>query len=318
MAAHALTVDLEDWHQLMHRRLTGEWIPPSPSVIDMTLRILDFLDASQVKATFFVVGALAEAYPGLVRMVANRGHEIGCHSYYHQMPSRMERGQFKEDTARCRDRLQNLTGEPVVGFRAPEFAVQRLDHWCFEVLCELGFTYDSSVFPHARLRYGIAKASTGPFTIKTPSGVIQEYPLATWDFGGQRIPVAGGGYFRLLPKAVLRRALNDLDAQGRTAVLYVHPYEFARGWLLPHASAWASVRGKDLAFALSRLGLHNFHSGATQAQLEGVLADHDFRTLGEIHTAAFPARPQRQKRRVAAPLATPGWSQPVAGQPGAV
>ena len=187
MTVHALTIDLEDWHQLFHRRLTGEVIRPTPTVVSATLRLLDMLDETGTRATFFVVGNVAETYPGLVREVARRGHEIGSHTYSHELIFRLQPAAFKADVERSLARLQDLTGQPVLGFRAPEFSVGHLEHWCFEVLVELGFRYDSSVFPLPRLRYGIPEAPRHPFAITTPSGAIHEYPLATWDAGPLRL-----------------------------------------------------------------------------------------------------------------------------------
>jgi hypothetical protein len=142
----------------------------------------------------------------------------------------MSREAFRDEMAAARARLQDLTGAPVLGFRAPEFSVQRLDHWCFDALAEVGFLYDSSVFP-SPARYGIPDAPRRPFTIETKSGPITEFPLASWRVGRRRVPVAGGTYWRVWPRALLDRALADLQAEQVPAVLYFHPYEFHRGFL---------------------------------------------------------------------------------------
>jgi polysaccharide deacetylase family protein (PEP-CTERM system associated) len=290
MAVHALTVDLEDWHQLFHRRLTGEEIRPTRAVVGATHRLLDTLDDAGVRATFFVLGNVAEAYPELIGEVARRGHEVGSHTHSHELISRMDREGFKMDVERSLDSLQNVTDRPVLGFRAPEFSVGHLRHWCFEVLAELGFRYDSSVFPLPRARYGIPGAPRRPFTIETPSGPIQEYPLATWDAGTTRLPVAGGSYFRLLPGGLLRRALDDIDAEGRTAVLYFHPYEFHAGLLSPSWAAWRrSLRASNLKFTLSRIVLHNFRTGVIARRLEPLLGRFEFAPLGDIYRATHEA-----------------------------
>jgi len=284
MTAHALTIDLEDWHQLFHRRLTGEEIPPTKTVVGSTHRLLDVLDEAGVRATFFVLGNVAEAYPGLVREVVRRGHEVGSHTHSHALISDLEPAAFRADVERSLAGLQDLTGQPVLGFRAPEFSVGHLRHWCFEILAELGFRYDSSVFPLPRARYGIPEAPRHPFTIATPSGEIQEYPLATWDAGPFRLPVAGGSYFRLLPGRLLRRALDDIDAGGAPAVLYFHPYEFHRGWLNPSWPAWRrSLRASNPKFALSRIVLHNFRTDLIGERLKPLLARFRFVPLGDIY-----------------------------------
>jgi polysaccharide deacetylase family protein (PEP-CTERM system associated) len=287
MVVHALTVDLEDWHQLFHRRLTGEEIRPTGAVVGGTRRLLDVLDEAGARATFFVLGNVAETYPELVREVVERGHEVGSHTNSHELISRMERGRFKADVERSLDNLRNLTDRPVLGFRAPEFSVGHLRHWCFEVLAEAGFGYDSSVFPIPRARYGIPEAPLQPFTIETPSGPIREYPLATWDAGTTRLPVAGGSYFRLLPGGLLDRALDDIDADARPAVLYLHPYEFYPGWLSPSRAAWRrSLRANNLMFTLSRIILHNFRTGAIARRLQLLLERFEFAPLGNIYRAS--------------------------------
>jgi polysaccharide deacetylase family protein (PEP-CTERM system associated) len=291
MTAHALTIDLEDWHQLMHRRLTGEESRPTPTVLATTHRLLDMLDEAEVRATFFVVGNVAETYPELVREVVRRGHEVGSHTHSHELIFRMEPSAFKADVERSLVKLQDLTGQPVLGFRAPEFSVGHLRHWCFEILVELGFRYDSSVFPLPRVRYGIPEAPRRPFAITTPSGTIQEYPLATWNLGRFRLPVAGGSYFRLLPDHLVYRALNAIDESGLTAVLYFHPYEFHTGWLIPSRLAWQrSLRASNLKFTLSRVFLHNVRTNVIAQRLRPLLARFEFMPLGGVYRAAFGSR----------------------------
>ncbi len=286
MTVHALTIDLEDWHQLFHRRLTGEEIRPTASVVGATHRLLDVLDEAGVRATFFVLGNVAEAYPELVLEVARRGHEVGSHTHSHELIFNLEPAAFRADMERSLAGLQDLTDQPILGFRAPEFSVGHLRHWCFEILAELGFRYDSSVFPLPHARYGIPEAPRHPFPIATPGGEIQEYPLATWDAGRLRLPVAGGSYFRLLPGRLLRRALDDIDADGRTAVLYFHPYEFHRGWLNPSWPAWRrSLRASNLKFTLSRILLHNFRTEIIGQRLKPLLARFRFVPLGDVYRA---------------------------------
>jgi polysaccharide deacetylase family protein (PEP-CTERM system associated) len=284
MTVHALTIDLEDWHEQFYHRLTGELIRPTPAVVDTTHRLLDMLDEADIYATFFVLGNVADTYPELVREVVRRGHEIGSHAYRHELVFRMKPAAFKADMERSLVRLQDLAQQPILGFRAPEFSVSHLQHWCFEILAELGFRYDSSVFPLPGVRYGIPEAPRYPFAIATPSGTIHEYPLATWNVGRLHLPVAGGSYFRLLPSHLLHHALKDIDASNRTAVLYFHPYNFERGWLNPPWSAWQrGLRASNLKFTLSRILLHNFGTRLIGQRLKPLLAQYEFMPLGEIY-----------------------------------
>jgi polysaccharide deacetylase family protein (PEP-CTERM system associated) len=281
LTVHALTIDLEDWHQLVGRRVTGRLDPPTHAVVESTYRLLDLLDEAGVHATFFVLGMVAEAFPDLIGEVVRRGHEVGSHTYSHELVYRMEPAAFKADMERSVKQLQDLTGRSVVGFRAPEFSVGHLKHWCFEILAGLGIRYDSSVFPLAGTRYGIPEAPRHPFTVETPSGPIREFPLAVWDVGPSRLPVAGGTYYRLLPGALLRHALARIDADGAPAVLYFHPYEFALGWLYLSGLRWRQrLSPANVKFTC----LHNIGTRSIARRLRPILASLTFRSLGEIES----------------------------------
>lgn len=278
MTTHSVTFDLEDWHQLLHRRATGRDIAPSRHVVADTHRILDLLDDAGVRATFFVVGQVAAAYPDLIRSVAARGHEIGSHTYDHRVIYALTPAQFRDDVVRSRSELQQLTGQPVLGFRAPEFSVQHLGHWSFEVLADAGFKYDSSVVPASRVRYGIPDAPRAPFRVETAGGNLWEFPLPVWTIGKRQVPV-GGSYFRLLPRRALRNALGESDRAGRAAVLYFHPYEFHRGLLwTPQISVRQRLARTQVQFSI----LHNFRTGAVAAHLRELLREFAFAPLGEV------------------------------------
>ncbi len=274
--SHALTIDLEDWHELMLRRLTGVMGPVSETVKTCTHRILDLLDTSDTRATFFVVGAVALAHPDLIREIARRGHEVGSHTNRHVPLHQQTRAEFREELDRTVKHLQDLTGQPVLGFRAPLFSVGSVSHWCFEVLRELGFAYDSSVFPIASARYGIGDCPRTPFTIDTPQGPIAEFPIASWVCCGKRLAVGGGSYFRFLPIVLLRRAFAEFEQQHHPAVIYVHPYEFHRGWL---EVGWRAPKPVYLKYLL----LHNFATSRVAARLSVLLKEHRFGTLRHLH-----------------------------------
>jgi polysaccharide deacetylase family protein (PEP-CTERM system associated) len=241
-----------------------------------------------VRATFFVVGSVGEAYPELVREVARRGHEIGSHTYGHDLVHRLRPEDFRADVTRSRQQLEDLSGQAVLGFRAPEFSVGYLGHWSFAVLAEAGFLYDSSVFPIAGSRYGIPEAPPGPFPIDTGRGTLWEFPLATWDVRGRRLPVAGGTYFRLLPGRVLRHALARAEALGRDSVLYFHPYEFHRGWLYVSGLSWRQrLHPAHIRFGL----LHNVATGAVGRRLRSLLREFSFAPLRELYRRHSGAQP---------------------------
>ena len=196
-----------------------------------THRLLDQLAAAgNVPATFYVVGQIAETHPRLVRAIADAGHEIGSHSHSHTRVHRLTPRTFREDLRRSVDALQQVTGRAVFGFRAPTFSVTRATDWAVDVLVEAGLRYDSSVFPVRHDRYGVPDAPRHPFWLEGESGRILELPLLTLRLMGRNVPVAGGGYFRLFPPALMRAGLRQLPADApAVGMLYFHPWEFDPG-----------------------------------------------------------------------------------------
>jgi polysaccharide deacetylase family protein (PEP-CTERM system associated) len=187
--------------------------------------LLDLLARHGATGTFFVVGWLADRRPELVRRIAAAGHEIASHSWWHRRVPTLTAAEFREDLRRTKARLEEISGQPVRGFRAPSFSILPGMDWAFDVLLETGHTYDSSVFPIRRHGYGWPGAPTMPFDILRPSGTLREYPMTTLDVMGLRIPAAGGGYLRQFPYAVIRQAFRQHQARGRGGMFYIHPWE---------------------------------------------------------------------------------------------
>jgi polysaccharide deacetylase family protein (PEP-CTERM system associated) len=270
VTAHGLSFDLEDWHQLESIRVDGAPGPASPGVDDCVARILDLCDETGVKATFFVLGLLARERPHLVKAIAARGHEIASHSVHHRLVHSLSPGELRDDLRESKRMLEDLTGTQVVGFRAPEFSVQRLDHPCFAALVEAGFLYDSSVFPASGLRYGIPGAPHVPFRIATAAGRLVELPLATARIGRWRLPIAGGSHFRILPTPFVTWAADRADARREPLVFYFHPYEFATQ-LLRLAGGW--TRNRPIA---KHVVLHNLAGGRIRRSLRALVRRLDF------------------------------------------
>ena len=278
---HALTVDLEDWHQLSYSHVTRGSCETTANVVTDTHHILDLLAELDLRATFFVVGLVATAFPDLVREVAAAGHEIGGHTCDHQTLYSMTPAELKADLERSRRQLQDLTGQPVISFRAPAFSVGSMaNESFFETLAEAGFECDSSVFPVAGLRYGIPDAPRYPFVVQTASGPIHEFPLATWDLGRYRLPVAGGTCFRFLPSIFLEHVVGDLDAGGHTATFYFHPYEFHHGLLRLSRLTW---HDRLQTMYVKRLVMHNLFTGSVGERWGSLLAGHRFLPIGDLH-----------------------------------
>lgn len=204
-----------------------QWPRLESRVVGATERLLDILEEAGTAATFFVLGWVAARRPALVRAIHTRGHEVACHGYGHQMISRLSRPQFAEDVRRGKAAIEDAAGTSPIGYRAPTFSVVRETLWSLEVLASAGFRYDSSIFPIVHDRYGIPNAPRFPHRLAVgPGAEISEFPLSTVARLGWRVPVAGGGYFRLLPYELTRRAIRHLnDREGQPAMVYLHPWE---------------------------------------------------------------------------------------------
>jgi len=227
---NALTFDVEEYFHA--EAFAGvvrpeEWPTLESRVVSLTEGLLEVLDAARARATFFVLGWVADRHPGLVRKIASQGHEVACHGYAHRMIQRLTPAQFAEDVGRAKSALEDASGRAVLGYRAPTFSVTRETLWSLDVLCEAGFRYDSSIFPIVHDRYGIPDAPRFPHRRRTEGGAgITEFPLSTVQVLGWRWPVAGGGYFRLAPYAVTRAAIERLNRrEGQPAIVYLHPWE---------------------------------------------------------------------------------------------
>jgi polysaccharide deacetylase family protein (PEP-CTERM system associated) len=233
MAAY-FTFDVEPHDRI--EAAAGHPCPPAVSAdyarrMDACTRwLLDTLAEVGAKATFFVVGQIAESNPGLVRDIAAAGHEVGCHSWDHRRVHRFTPAAFRDDVRKAIDALEQAAGGPVVGFRAPTFSVTRETGWAIDVLAEEGVRYDSSVFPVRHDRYGVPDAPRFPYRVHGARRELLEFPPATFGLGPVNLPAAGGGYFRLFPPAVMRAAVSQAERHpAGAAVLYFHPWEFDPG-----------------------------------------------------------------------------------------
>jgi len=190
------------------------------------MRILDLLDRHGVKATFFILGWVAERYPKLIREIIARGHEPACHSYWHRLIYRLTPGEFRDDTLLAKDVIEQAGGTAVRGYRAPSYSITRKSLWALDILAECGFSYDSSIFPISHDVYGIPNAPRTPFSTNTSSGPMVEYPITTFRLTGNRNwPVGGGGYLRIFPVQYTRMGILRASAQGTPLIVYIHPWE---------------------------------------------------------------------------------------------
>ena len=226
--AHFFTVDVEDYFQVsafdeLVPRSTWDSLPSR--VVANVDKLLDLLASYGVTGTFFTLGWVAQRHPQVVRAIVAAGHEVASHGFWHQRVITMDASQFRQDVRAAKRELEDISGQEVVGYRAPSFSIVPGLEWAFDVLLEEGYRYDSSLFPVKRRGYGYPDAPPIPHLIERPSGQLCEFPLATTKWNGVRIPAAGGGYLRHFPFAVIRRAFEEHGEAGMPAVFYIHPWE---------------------------------------------------------------------------------------------
>jgi polysaccharide deacetylase family protein (PEP-CTERM system associated) len=226
---NAMTIDVEDYfHVSAFDGIVprSRWDALESRVCANTDRILAIFDEAKVTATFFVLGWVADRYPALVRRIADARHEIASHGYAHRLVYDQTRSAFQADVTRARQILEDVTGHPVHGFRAPSYSITPRSLWAFDVLIEAGYRYDASVYPIHHDRYGIPVSGRRAYRIDRPCGSLVEVPGSTARWAGLNLPVGGGGYFRLLPYAWTRWGITRInEREGRGAVFYLHPWE---------------------------------------------------------------------------------------------
>ena len=227
---NAMTVDVEDYfHVAALAKVIDpkDWDGMEYRAEDSTRRLLDLFASQGIRATFFVLGWVARRSPELVRAIQAGGHEIASHGMSHKLVFNQTREEFFAETRDAKKLLEDIIGAPVEGYRASTYSITQKSLWALDVLCELGFRYDSSIFPIRHDVYGIPDAPVRPGLISAPSGgQIVEFPMSTASFGGVRVPVCGGGYFRLLPYWFTRTGLRSINQRdSRPFVFYLHPWE---------------------------------------------------------------------------------------------
>jgi len=226
-----MSVDVEDYFHV--EAFSGvvprtSWSSYPCRVEENTRRILDLLDTAGVRSTFFILGWVAERYPGLVREIVARGHEPACHSYWHRLVYTLSPEEFRDDLRRSKAVIEDGAGMAVTGYRAPSYSITARSLWALDILAEEGFTYDSSIFPIHHEFYGIADAPRHPFVVGTSSGALKEFPVSTFRWPVARklnFPVGGGGYLRILPFWYTQLGIARVRSERLPVIVYIHPWE---------------------------------------------------------------------------------------------
>jgi polysaccharide deacetylase family protein (PEP-CTERM system associated) len=281
---NGISFDIEDWFHVENLKEAiscDQWDCCDLRVVESTHKILRVLDRHRTHATFFILGWVAERCSSLVRDIAAAGHEIGSHGYGHELVYTLSPQDFRKDVFRSKNILESLIGKPVLGYRAPSFSITRESTWAIDTLKELGFTYDSSIFPTSfHNRYGFNGTSDSPFCF--PNGLV-ELPLSTYNFCGLNFPVAGGGYFRLFPYALFSRLCRRLNMQGKSLVFYLHPWELDAGQ--PRVNVRFNYRLRHYV---------NLHK--TEARLDSLLDEFGFAPLGPLAARYLENQDDRTKK----------------------
>lgn len=272
--SHAMTVDVEDY---FHVAAFGKVIDPAswdtwPCRVEAnTDKLLQVFAQADIHITFFILGWVAERYPQLVQRIQAAGHEIASHGYSHQLIYSQTPEVFRQETQRSKAILEDITGQPIHGYRAASYSITRKSLWALDILAELDFSWDSSIFPTRHDNYGIPGSPEEPYTIITNSGAqLTEFPLTTAKVLGQSIPAAGGGYFRQYPYWLSRWLFNRAsNNQTKPQIFYLHPWEIdPEQPRVANASWFSNFR-------------HYTNLKRCQPRLEQLIKDFEFGTLSE-------------------------------------
>lgn len=284
---HFFTVDVEEYFQVSAMEdavPVAAWDRYPSRVERSTDALLALLDRTDSRGTFFTLGWVAERHPALVRRIADAGHEVASHGWWHRRVTTLEPAEFREDVRTSRDILRQVSGQPVEGYRAPTFSIVPGREWALDALLEAGYRYDSSLFPIQRAGYGYAGVPPHAHVIARPGGVLLEIPPTTTMIAGRRVPAAGGGWFRQLPYALTRHAFRESARDGRPGMFYIHPWEVDPEQPRIRVSWLNRVRHyRGLGSTLDRLErlLGEFRFTSVASRLEELLAEAPTVTLPE-------------------------------------
>lgn len=268
---NCLTIDVEEHFQVSafdSQTQRSVWDQLESRVERNTERLLELLAERDTRATFFVLGWVAERYPALIRAIAREGHEVASHGYTHELITSQDPDQFRSDVRRAKALLEDLLGERVLGYRAPSFSVTAKTVWALPILVEEGYVYDSSIVPVYHDRYGLPGADPAPHRLSTAAGALWEIPPSTTSLLGFQLPVGGGGYLRLYPFGLFRWLLARVESSRRPLVIFLHPWEID--------PAQPRMSGPLLSRLRTYLNLHK-----TERRLTQLLHRHRFEPIRE-------------------------------------
>ena len=270
---NALTIDVEDYFHvaaLAKSIPTSKWDSLECRVEKNTDKLLELFDSKNVNATFFTLGWVAERYPQIVKKIAAAGHEVASHGYSHQLIYNQTQEVFREETHKSKVILEDITQQEIIGYRAASYSITNQSKWALDILCELGFKYDSSIFPVKHDLYGIPGSPRWPYTLETDQkNSIVEFPISTFNIANYKLPIAGGGYFRLFPYWFTKLGLGSINRENEPFVFYLHPWEVDPEQPKVQASWFSMFR-------------HYNNLDKCYSRLEQLLRDFSFTTVEDV------------------------------------
>lgn len=279
MSYSTLSIDWEDFGQLLcmyHYNKVTE--PVNGALERQTSIMLDMMDETNCKATFFILGVTAKFRPALVKKIASKGHEIALHGQNHIAMFTLTPDEARNDLQESIDIVTQITGEKIYGYRAPFFSVNETNLWLLDILADLGIEYDSSIFPKKMPRYGIDGFSDKDALYDLPNGKqIVELPLTVANYFNKTWPVSGGGYIRLMPKLLVNKIFNDFEKQQKDSMIYMHPYEFDTAFLDVRSNYPEGVNYSK--YKVHTLNLRwNLFRNSIREKIKDLLKQHQFKT----------------------------------------
>ena len=276
---HGLSIDVEDYWSIFSRDWLHREIEPSDAVVKNTEWFLQALAEHNTKATFFVLGEVAKKIPSLIKKIAQNGHEVGVHGFFHRQIYKLSKDEFRREVTGCKKLLEDITSNQVIGHRAPAFSIMPDTKWALEILAQEGFKYDSSVFPISGRRYGWPGFSKEICKVSLPDGnSIIEVPMSTVTIFGKTLPVGGGGYIRHFPYIVTKLAIKHIQ-KTRPVIVYMHPYEIDTETKIFETNHLSSKEQTKVA-RLHKMQLRN--RGTVAKKLTGLLKEFQFTTVANI------------------------------------
>jgi len=264
---NALSVDLEDWYNGILQIRYTDWHLYEHRLEKNLSKIIELLDRHNIRATFFVLGYIAEKFPSLVKMIAEKGHEIASHGYNHRPVFTLSSQEFREDVLRAKKIIEDVSGIKVSGYRAPFFSIRKDSLWALDILKETGFVYDSSIFPVKNFLYGIPDAPRKIYKIEG-NGLI-EFPLSVVGSSGMVMPVCGGFYMRAMPYNMIKWGLSYFNKKHGPAIVYLHPWEL-------------DIDKPKIKMKLKWKIIHEYNIGSMGNKLERLVKDFQFTSIKEV------------------------------------